>query len=161
MSSYFTLTVLENVVLPSKTWEKLDFLKHQDLRRIWINMTTCAAEVSALFNPVQLSDFTASLSNATFPKAEYINLIEGNLAALYAQLLHLPDWLPTVDWRASPTSPDYTDINRWERMIELIYNKAMTYYDKPYTYAYLKKRYTYDQMKQFTYAELSKKGDNL
>ena len=85
----------------------------EDVGRLIGNYQALAARILAKYGVNIGLEAIALKGYATVPFADFLNMIERNMARLYFKPL-FPEAPRIVAWQPGERAPDHNDINRWE-----------------------------------------------
>lgn len=107
---------------PKTNWKKTDYENASDWNRQTGNVKHIADEVLPALGYTAVQETIPTAHAETLPTAGLINKLEGNLTAIGDSGITLPlGWEPSKTWAGD--NPDYTDANRWERNVQLMYEQ--------------------------------------
>jgi hypothetical protein len=123
--------------IPKTNWNSQDYYNFKDLNHVEINTLAVKDLAEVLRGNIELEPIDFDRDMKSIPFADVLNKIERNIGELGNKLYKPKGWLsPKLEWDYNQPF-DFTDANRLEKNLLLLYNYANGNVDKiPYCGTY-------------------------
>ena len=111
-------------VNPKLDWKPTDFYNAQDLNRVENNSQFITSYLKGLQYPITLVSPMTNRDNTSIDFISSINRLENNIDVIRVGFLTPPNWQNKKTWSVGQEF-DYTDANRFESNLNLLYTWAL------------------------------------